>query len=280
VWTRTEGKDLLAPEATPAVLKGHSGMVTATACGGGLFADGSSDGAVLVRSLPDNKPPVTLAAGTHVRALALAADGKSLAVAGDDGAVQLFDPVGGKLLRKLTGPTNGLLAVALSPDGKTVIAGGYDGKLWAWESASGKKLFDVLAQGPVAPKTEVPVNIVTAVGFSPDGKGIAFGGTDGKVYQFGPDGKFVRALAGHTGTITAVLYHPDNQALASASKDRTLRLWNPTNGQPLKTLEGHTAWIEGAAFLDRGTRLVSAGADRTVRVWDLTNPPTPTPKKK
>jgi WD40 repeat protein len=280
VWTRTEGKDLLASDAKVQVLRGHSSPVTAVAGGGGLFASAGSDGKVLIWKLPDDKPARTLTTGAPVRALALSADGKTLASAGDDGSVQLFDPTSGNLLRKLTGPTDWLLAVAFSGDGKTVLAGGNDGKLWAWEAASGKKLFDVLAQAPVPPKTEVTVNVVSALTFSPDGKQITLGGSDGKLYQFQPDGKFLRALPGHTSTITALVYHPDNQALASASKDRSIRFWNPTNGQMLKALEGHTAWVEGAAFLDKGTRLVSAGADRTVRVWELTNPPPPMPKKK
>ena len=56
------------------------------------------------------------------------------------------------------------------------------------------------------------------------------------------------------------------------SKDRTVRLWNPANGQSLKSLEGHTAWVQGVALLAQGTRLASVGADQTVRLWDLTAP--------
>ena len=60
--------------------------------------------------------------------------------------------------------------------------------------------------------------------------------------------------------------------LVSASKDRTIRLWNPANGQPLKSLEGHTAWVQGVTFLANGARLATVGADQTVRLWDLTEP--------
>ena len=83
----------------------------------------------------------------------------------------------------------------------------------------------------------------------------------------------MRSLAGHTSSVTALAFHPGGAVLASDSKDRTVRLWNPADGQLLKALEGHTAWVEGVTFLARGTRLASAGADRTVRLWDLTAPP-------
>jgi WD40 repeat protein len=57
--------------------------------------------------------------------------------------------------------------------------------------------------------------------------------------------------------------------LASSSKDRTVKLWNPANAQLLKSLEGHTAWVQGIVFFAKGTRLASVGADETVRLWDM-----------
>jgi WD40 repeat protein len=80
--------------------------------------------------------------------------------------------------------------------------------------------------------------------------------------------------------VCALAFHPGGTHLASASKDGSLRLWNPATGQALRTLEGHTAWAQGVAFLEQGTRLASCGADRTARLWYLTNPPPPKPKKK
>lgn len=130
----------------------------------------------------------------------------------------------------------------LSPDGKVVAAGGLDGKLWAWETVSGKKLFDTLAQAPPMPKAEVIPNLVSALAFAPDGKQVALGGSSGQVYLFqATDGKLVRAMQQpHSAGVTAVVFHPGSAALASASRDRVVRLWNPTSGQLLKALEGHT----------------------------------------
>ncbi len=216
----------------------------------------------------------TLTAGGPVRALTAAPDGKTVASAGDDAVVQLWDVAASKAGAKLTGAADWLLSVAYSPDGKTVAAGSINGHWYAWDVATGTKTLDVPAVTPPVPNQPPPTpTAVTALAFAADGKTLAAGGADGQVYLFSfPDGKFVRVLTGHTSAITSVAFHPTGTLIVSASKDRTLRLWTPANGQLVKALEGHTAWVQGVTFLAHGTRLASASADHTVRLWDLTDP--------
>ena len=71
---------------------------------------------------------------------------------------------------------------------------------------------------------------------------------------------------------SALAFHPGGTLLVSASKDRTLRLWNPANGQLFKALEGHNAWVQGITFAAQGSRLASVSADHSVRIWDLSDP--------
>jgi WD40 repeat protein len=105
-----------------------------------------------------------------------------------------------------------------------------------------------------------------------DGKMIAVGLQSGAIHLVNPaDGKILRSVQpGHTSVVTSLAFHPSGTVLASASKDRSVKLWNPENGQPLISLDGHAAWVQGVAFLEKGTRLASASADHTVRIWDLT----------
>ncbi len=75
-------------------------------------------------------------------------------------------------------------------------------------------------------------------------------------------------LRGHTGTVLAVAFSPDETLLATAGADRTIKLWDLMRGQEVLTLRGHTDSVSALAFSPDGKRLVSTSADKTVRLWE------------
>ncbi|MFD4625424.1 AAA family ATPase [Streptomyces sp. NPDC058475] len=88
-------------------------------------------------------------------------------------------------------------------------------------------------------------------------------------------------LLGHTGAVYLTSFSPNGRILATASYDRTVRVWNvadPTRPKPLgKPLTGHTSWVSSAVFSPDGHTLASASDDGTIRLWNLSDPRHPKP---
>ncbi|MEV6051540.1 AAA family ATPase [Streptomyces sp. NPDC052107] len=88
-------------------------------------------------------------------------------------------------------------------------------------------------------------------------------------------------LSGHTGAVYLTSFSPDGETLATASYDRTVRLWNvadPRHPKPLgRPLTGHTSWVSSAVFSPDGRTLASAGDDGTIRLWNVADPAHPKP---
>ncbi|WP_329274973.1 WD40 repeat domain-containing protein [Streptomyces sp. NBC_01451] len=86
-------------------------------------------------------------------------------------------------------------------------------------------------------------------------------------------------LIGHTGAVYLTTFSPDGRLLATASYDRTVRLWNvadPSDPKPLgKPLAANASWVSSAVFSPDGRTLAAAGDDGTIRLWDLSDPARP-----
>ena len=67
-----------------------------------------------------------------VWSLAFAADGKTLATAGDDGTARLWELATGKERARLTPHRGSVFAVAFAPDSNTLATGGTDGRALLW----------------------------------------------------------------------------------------------------------------------------------------------------
>jgi WD40 repeat protein/tRNA A-37 threonylcarbamoyl transferase component Bud32 len=76
--------------------------------------------------------------------------------------------------------------------------------------------------------------------------------------------------SGHTSRVTAVAWSPRGTHIATASFDKTVRIWDTTHGFSIITYRGHWDRAQSVAWSPDGKRVASAGDDGTVQVWDAT----------
>jgi WD40 repeat protein len=69
-----------------------------------------------------------------------------------------------------------------------------------------------------------------------------------------------------------VSWSPDGRLLATASSDRTAKIWDAATGRLEHTVTGHRGIVYAVAFSPDGRLLATASGDRTVRIWPVPDP--------
>jgi WD40 repeat protein len=251
------------------VTPGRQVSAVALAPGGRTVAATTTDGVVRFADLRDRRP-LGPPQGAYEAAwsLVFSADGRWLATAGigTRGSLSLWD------VRRRSIVTAGQLSayavaadVAFSPDGTKLAAATHDAN-------SSATSIEILSFPRLADMKTVRAPAGRSLQFSPDGRLLAFGDLQGRVWFYDtrtwrPRG---RPLVAHTGAVDTVNFSPDGQTLATTSDDGTTRLWDLASGRPIgAALSGLAGHDLAAAFVDGGTRLVTLHDNGRGDLWDI-----------
>jgi eukaryotic-like serine/threonine-protein kinase len=252
--------------------------------------------------------PLVIQDTAAVNSLAFSPDGQSLASAGGDGAIKVWNVQTGRLIRTLEQAHRGYAcSVAFHPEGKHLVSVGEDKQVKVWDLTTGKKVFNCPCDGVhfyltahVAAFSPLDGRQLVAgcggdvmvwdwttgqhlhtfagdgknrisVAFSRDGRRLASGNWAGSVKLWDAEAFGDEPLCTFPKTshpIGALAFDKDGGRLASASFNRRVDLWDTGTGRHVRSLPHTTGLVVGVAFSPDGLRLASAGEDKTVRLWD------------
>jgi len=190
---------------------------------------------------------------------------------GYDATVKLWSLSGERCVGTLRGHDGWVTSLDVIQASRLVVSGGSDGLLKLWDLDSLQCLHST---GPPNDDPRHSVNCLAAV--EQEGSIISCHCAFHHLLRWDLESmRSVEGFSGHDGDVNAIHAEGPSSLLATASKDRTVRVWDTRepNGRSVVVLRGHTG-----AVLDlklRGNRIVSASMDKTVRMWDVREPQAP-----
>jgi small GTP-binding protein len=229
-------------------------------------------------------------------------DGRLLAASSREGTIGLWDADSGELVRSISeAPPGEVSDISWAPDSRLLVVSTIHNRLVIWNT-EGQAVERVMPRAAEetyrgiravawSPSGEAIAynsgsevrlwNRVTgshdnvlrgasdrsfwSLEWSPDGRLLAAGGTDPIVRTWDRRTGAFRSLGEHSDSVDCVTWSP-NGHLASASQDKTIRIWGPSL-RDSTTLEAHTGIVCAVSFSHDGHLMASRGHDDTVRIW-------------
>jgi cytochrome c len=159
---------------------------------------------------------------------------------------------------QLRGHGGPVRALAISADGTQAISGSFDTSAIRWS----------IPRNAAEQVMRFHESAVNAVAFLNDGRMVTAGADARIAVWTGGESRPDVIFDGHQAPVAGLAVSPAGGWLASASWDRTIRLW-PLNGGAPRILEGNTQNVNGVAFSPDGRQVMSAGYDATLRIWPV-----------
>ena len=216
-----------------------------------------------------------------VFSIACSPDGKSVASAGADGTLRIWDRATGKELRRILDVPLGIDGLFVMVDeicpistaqfgltasiafsrGNSLGAVSQMGTIRSWELASGREVRRRDLEGS---------GVLTNVAFAPDGLCLATTGDDNilKLWNVTTGKEIRRCSTGHRDRIGAIAFSSDGKMIATTSDDGHQKIWASCTLDCLRDVSGFGNDVNVVSFGGDGKSICTGGFDAVLRVWD------------
>lgn len=184
---------------------------------------------------------------------------------GGDGLLTRWSAADGRSLESIQLSSKSLRCIDFSPPRNELAVGSSDHGIYLLDA-------DTLALKSHLPQAHE--NSVFALRYVPGADLLLSGGRDAhlRVWELGAQLKSALTLPAHWYTINEIVFHPQAHLFATASRDKTIKLWDASSFQLIKVLEpvrdkGHVNSVNTLLWSNYRDMLVSAGDDRSLIVW-------------
>ena len=110
---------------------------------------------------------------------------------------------------------------------------------------------------------------VNSVAFSPDGKWVLTGSSDGTAKLWdAKSGALIGTSRVHTAAVNSVAFSPDGKRIITGSSDNTAKMLDAETGMEIRTFRSHTDRVTCVVFSPDGSKILSGSFDSRAKLWD------------
>ena len=218
--------------------------------------------------VPLDNPDATKNIAVHTKGLfALLKHGQYLFSAGGDGMLHKWSLTQKRSLESLSLSGKSIRSLIAYPEQNLLIAGSSDGNIY---------FVDPDKMVVTQHISQAHENSVFSLCLIPDTRQLLSGGRDAhlKRWDIAAQPRLMDSLPAHWFTLNDIQLQPGGNLFATASRDKTIKIWQTADLQLVKVIEGfrdqgHFNSVNALLWPQDGKTLFSAGDDRAIIRWDL-----------